>query len=130
MDAEKISKLNMLIKALTFNRKIMEESFNPFILDSIKESIRVELKIFENVSPLTNTINIISYANTLSSLSFDIHISNKNDKINQELLKLDHSIYDCLLENIFVQLNKVELGNPKRDLTIVIFAMKSFVYYE
>lgn len=95
----------MILKALSFNRKVLEENFNPYILDTIHVTVDIIKKILDQVPPDSNEVDFVTYANLISALTFETHPTNRNDKIHREFLKLDQNVYQTLLENIFVQLN-------------------------
>ena len=99
----------MLIAALTSNREIMEANFKPYILDVISMVFKIIIDLLDQHSPDSRVVSLITLANTLKILTFGIHISQKSDKCNLELYKLDPKVYTLLLENIFVKLNTEEM---------------------
>ena len=106
INSARIVKLTMVLKALTFNRKVLEDNFNPYIIETVEVTMQIVRKILEEIPPDSNQVGYTTYSNLLSALTFDIHPSNKHDIIYSEFLKLDQTVYQLILENIFVQLTQ------------------------
>ncbi len=83
----------MLIKSLTFNKRIVEDIFKPYVIDLVKESINISLKLLDKIEPAIDDVSIITYSNMMQALTFDTHPSVKDNPMNSEFLKLDHTIY-------------------------------------
>ena len=95
----------MLLKALTFHKKGLEDNFEPYIHDIVKDTMRITKSLLEEISPESTEVKFVTYANLLSVLCFDAHPNNRNEILMKQLLKLDQSVYQLLLENLFVQLS-------------------------
>jgi len=102
----RIVKITMILKSITFNRKIVEDNFEPYIKDTIIETISVIKRLLAQIPPDSSDVSYVTYANLLQVLSFETHPSLKNDFIQKEYLKLDNEVYQTILENIFVLLNQ------------------------
>lgn len=130
----KIGKLVMVIKGLTFNKKILQENFFPYIKECITMSFKVMNTVLNEVPPDSPESNLITLANLLSSLCFDMHPSNANDKTQREFLRFDQEVYVTIIENLFVQLSTPsrmqDAYEMKNDLIVLLYAMKSYMYYE
>jgi hypothetical protein len=64
---EQCVKLTMLLKALTFSHKYLAENFEPYILDTIKETLRIAEKLIQSFD-LTNEnvpLSIVTVINLL-----------------------------------------------------------------
>jgi hypothetical protein len=85
----RIVKITMILKSLTFNRKILEDNFDPYIKDTIIETVKIIKRLLAQIPPDSNDVSFVTYANLLQVLTLDTHPSNKNDKIHSEFLKLD-----------------------------------------
>jgi hypothetical protein len=55
----------MILKALSFNRKVLEENFNPYILDTIHVTVDIIKKILDLVPPDSNEVDYVTYANLI-----------------------------------------------------------------
>lgn len=55
----------MLIKALTFHKKALEENFEPYIHDIVKDTMRITKNLLEEIPPDSNEVKFITYANLL-----------------------------------------------------------------
>jgi hypothetical protein len=70
----------MLIKALTYNKKVLEDNFDPYIIDIVKDAISISKDLLEEIPPDSNEIKFLTYANLLSAISFDVHPINRKEK--------------------------------------------------
>ena len=95
----------MLLKALTFHKKGLEDNFEPYIHDIVKDTMRISKSLLEEISPESTEVKFVTYANLLSVLCFDAHPNTRHEIPMKQLLKLDQSVYQLLLENLFVQLS-------------------------
>lgn len=55
----------MLLKALTFHKKGLEENFEPYILDIVKDAMRITKSLLEEIPPDSTEVKFITYANLL-----------------------------------------------------------------
>ena len=85
----RIVKITMILKSLTFNRKILEDNFDPYIKDTIIETMSIIKRLLDQIPPDSSDVSFVTYANLLQALTFDTHPSVKSDKIHSEFLKLD-----------------------------------------
>lgn len=58
-------KITMVLKCLTYNRKILEDNFDPYIKDTIKETVSIVKNLLDTINPESNEVTIVSYANLL-----------------------------------------------------------------
>ena len=82
----KLTNLTMVLKALGFNRRILEDNFHPYILETIQMSMGLMKKILEQLQPDSIEVTYVTYANLLSALTFDTHPKNKT---HEDLLSID-----------------------------------------
>ena len=75
----RFSRLVMLIKALTFHKKGLEENFEPFIIDIVKDAIRITKCLLEEIPPDSTEVKFITYANLISVLCFNVHPNLRHD---------------------------------------------------
>ena len=101
----RIVKITMILKSLSFNRKILEDNFDPYIKDTIIETTNIIFRLLSKIPPDSVDVSFVTYANLLQALTFETHPSNKTDRIHSEFLKLDQEVYQTILENIFVLVN-------------------------
>lgn len=129
----RIVKITMILKSLSFNRKILEDNFDPYIKDTIIETVSIIKRLLAQIPADSSEVSFVTYANLLQALTFDTHPSVKTDKIHGEFMKLDQEVYMTILENIFILLNQAGASDPrafKNDLMITVFSLRSYIYYE
>ena len=129
----RIVKITMILKSLSFNRKILEDNFDPYIKDTIIETVSIIKRLLGQIPADSSDVSFVTYANLLQALTFDTHPSMKTDKIHGEFMKLDQEVYMTILENIFILLNQAGAFDPrafKNDLMITVFSLRSYIYYE
>lgn len=97
----------MLLKALTFSHKYLVDNFEPYILETIRETLRIAGKIIQSfdLSDESVPLNIVTVINLLQAMTFGIHPQSRTEPVNKKLLTLDHSVHLLILETIFVLLN-------------------------
>ena len=61
----RFSRLVMLLKALTFNKKGLEDNFDPYIHDIVKETMRITKSFLEEIPPDSTEVKFVTYANLL-----------------------------------------------------------------
>jgi hypothetical protein len=129
----RIVKITMILKSLSFNRKILEDNFDPYIKDTIIETVSIIKRLLAQIPADSSDVSFVTYANLLQALTFDTHPSVKTDKIHGEFMKLDQEVYMTILENIFILLNQAGASDAralKNDLMITVFSLRSYIYYE
>jgi hypothetical protein len=55
----------MLLKALTFHKKGLEDNFDPYILDIVKDTMRITKTLLEEIPPDSTEVKFVTYANLL-----------------------------------------------------------------
>jgi hypothetical protein len=61
----RFTRLVMLVKALTFHSKCLEDNFDPYIHDILKDVIRITKGLLEEIPPDSAEVKFITYANLL-----------------------------------------------------------------
>ena len=61
----RFSRLVMLLKALTFHKKGLEDNFDPYILDIVKDTMRITKTLLEEIPPDSTEVKFVTYANLL-----------------------------------------------------------------
>jgi len=69
----RFTRLVMLIKALTYHRKSLEDNFEPYIYDIVKETLRITKSLLDELPPDSSEVKFVTYANLLSVLCFEVH---------------------------------------------------------
>jgi hypothetical protein len=75
----KFTRLVMLVKSLTFHKKCLEDNFDPYVHDILKEIMNIAKSMLEELPPDSTDVKFITYANLLQVLSFDVHPNSRND---------------------------------------------------
>lgn len=98
--------MTMVFKSLNFNKRILEDNFNPYIFETVNEAMNVTKTMLEQIPPDCMEVNYVTYSNLLQAMTFDIHPSTAKDNHYSALLKLDQTPFELLLENIFVRISQ------------------------
>jgi len=61
----RFSRLVMLLKALTFNKNGLEDNFDPYIHDIVKDTMRITKCLLEEIPPDSSEVKFVTYANLL-----------------------------------------------------------------
>jgi|LauGreDrversion4_2_1035121.scaffolds.fasta_scaffold563816_1 hypothetical protein len=69
----RFTRLVMLIKALTYHKKSLEDNFEPYIYDIVKETLRITKSLLDELPPDSSEVKFVTYANLLSVLCFEVH---------------------------------------------------------
>ena len=69
----RFTRLVMLIKALTYYKKSLEDNFEPYIYDIVKETLRITKSLLDELPPDSSEVKFVTYANLLSVLCFEVH---------------------------------------------------------
>jgi hypothetical protein len=70
----------MLIKALTYNKKVLQDNFEPYIIDIVKEVMQIAKNLLDEIPPDSNEVKFVTYANFLTAISFEVHPSTRKEK--------------------------------------------------
>jgi hypothetical protein len=76
----------MVLKALTFNKKSLDENFDSSIKDLLKESQKALQSVLDKIQPDDASIKLTTYANLIEAMTFQSHPSNKNEKLHYFIL--------------------------------------------
>ena len=69
----RFTRLVMLIKALTYHKTSLEDNFEPYIYDIVKETLRITKSLLDELPPDSSEVKFVTYANLLSVLCFEVH---------------------------------------------------------
>ena len=77
----------MLIKAITFDPKILKHNYAPYIKEILTIILDTLNKMLEHKSD-TKNVSLISYANLLKTITFNVH-PQKQSELKKELVSFD-----------------------------------------
>ncbi|CDW90363.1 UNKNOWN [Stylonychia lemnae] len=133
---ERIVKLTLMTKAVTHNKEFDATIFEPYGKDLLKNIIQIgkeQLNSFLE-EPDSSNLNLITSANFLQVLCFNIHPTQINDQYSQSLTKLDQhddsSIYNLILETLIILLQGEFSKNQRNQLMITLYSLKAYAQFE
>jgi hypothetical protein len=55
----------MVLKAISFNRRALEENFEPYIGETLDIVAKLTLNLLQSIPPDTDAVSMVSYCNLL-----------------------------------------------------------------